>query len=95
MEAQLREANEIQPDVIPFHDQAFLIWRKIHQVQLKLVEEIYKIKKEETRLKEILAISIDFGTRLLEVVEKVQGQLNWVEANSAFPEHLPQKKTED
>ena len=57
------------------------------------MEEFYKIKQAETRSQEIPAISIDFKTTLLEVVEKVQGKLTWIEANAVFPEHLPQKTT--
>ena len=44
LETQLKTAIERKHDIIPFYDQAFLIQRNIHQVQLKLEEEIYKIK---------------------------------------------------
>ena len=58
------------------------------------MEEVYKIKQAETRLQEIYEISIDFRTRLLEVAEKVQGKLTWIEANEAFLEHLTQNTSE-
>ena len=45
-------------------------------------------------MNEISAVSIDFREGLLKVAEKVQGQLTWVEANSTFLEHLPQKTAE-
>ena len=51
---------------------------------------MYKIKQSKTRLKEIFAVLTDFTMRLLKFVERVQIQLTWVEANSAFPKHLPQ-----
>ena len=40
-------------------------------------------------------ISTDFGTKTQEVAEVIQGQLSWMETNGAFPEHLPQKTTEN
>ena len=45
-------------------------------------------------MQEISAISIDFRTRLLEVVNKFRGQLTWMETNEAFPEHLLQNLAE-
>ena len=86
LQTYLNTTIERQHDITPFHDQACLIQRNIHQVQLKIAEEIYKIKQAETRLKEISTLSIDFSLRMLNVVEKVQGQLIWVESNSSFPE---------
>ena len=46
-------------------------------------------------MKEISTVLIDFRQGLLKVAEKVQGQLTWVEANSAFPEHLPHKTIQE
>ena len=66
----------------------------MRQVQLKLADGVYKIKKAETRLKEISAISIGFREGLLKVAEKVQGKLPWIEANAALPEYLIQKTTD-
>ena len=60
---------------------------------MSLVEEIYKVKQEETRLNEIGDRSLSFREGLLEVGKKFQSQLTWVEANSSFLEHLPQKTT--
>ena len=91
LETQLKTTNERQPDITPFHDQACLIRRKIHPVQLSLIEDIYKVKHAEIRLNEIEEKSLSFMEGLLEVGKKVQSQLTWVEANSNFPKHLPQK----
>ena len=44
LEIQLKTANERHIDIIPFWEKALLIRRKIYQVQLKLAEEVYKIK---------------------------------------------------
>ena len=49
------------------------------------------MKREETRLNEIGDASLNFRKELLEFGKKVQIQLTWVESNSTFPKHLPQK----
>ena len=58
---------------------------------MSLEEEIYKVKHAKTSLNEIAEKSLSFREGLLEVGKKVQSQLTWVEANSTFPEHFPQK----
>ena len=60
-------------DITPFCDHAFLIWRNMHQVQLKLTDKVYKIQQAEARLKEILGVSNYFREWLLKVVKKFQG----------------------
>ena len=65
--------------------------RKSQQFQLKLVEEVYKIKQIEVRLKEITDNSSNFRKCLLEVVGLVQIQITWIGANSIFFDHIPQK----
>ena len=72
LETQLKTTNERNPDITPFHDQAFLIRRKNHQAKLKLAEEIYKVKQVETRLNEIAEKSLNFREGLLEVGKKFQ-----------------------
>ena len=66
-EAQLKIENERQLDITHFCNQAYIIRRKIHQVQVSLTTEIYKVKMAERRLNEIAAESLDFITRLLKV----------------------------
>ena len=89
METQLKIAIERHPNITSLCDQACMIRRKIHQVQVRLVEEICKVKWEETKLNEIEDTSSNFRTKLLEVGNKVQSQLTWVESNSTFLEHFP------
>ena len=45
LEIQLKIANERHLDITSFCDQACMIWRKIHQVQVGLAEETYKVKQ--------------------------------------------------
>ena len=44
----------------------------MHQVQIKLSDEIYKVKPIVIRLEEIAIESLDFRKILIEVGEKVQ-----------------------
>ena len=89
LEAQIMVENEGQLDITPFRAQACTIRRNIHQVQINLSGEIYKVNTTETRLNEIVANSLNFITRMIEVAKKVQIHLTWVEAILMFPEHLP------
>ena len=84
MEIQLKIANERNPDITSFCDQSFMIRKNIHQFQVSLVDEIYKVKLAKTRLKQITDDSLSFREGLLEVGKKVQIHLNWMEANSAL-----------
>ena len=45
LETHLKMASERNPDITPFCNQSCSIRRNIHQVQLKLAEEIYKVKQ--------------------------------------------------
>ena len=40
-------------DIAPLREKALFLIGKIYQVQVKLVEEVYKIKQVEARLQEI------------------------------------------
>ena len=60
-------------------------WGKVANTQINLVGKIHKVKKAETRVKEIAVEYLSFRTRIIEVDKQVQSQLNWVDANSTFP----------
>ena len=45
-------------------------------------------------MNEISIVSLDFRTRLLKDLKNIQWNLTWMESNSKFPVHLPQKTTE-
>ena len=51
LEEKIKVFKEKKLDLIPFCSQGFLMQRKIHQVQLKLTEELYKIRQIKVRLK--------------------------------------------
>ena len=50
LEVLLKEANEWKVDIEPLRDHALLLRGKIYEVQVKLDEEVFKIKKVEDRL---------------------------------------------
>ena len=58
---------------------------------MKLVEEMYKVKQIEARLKGIAQNAAEFRKKLSDVAEIVQNQLTWIGANSTFPANMPQK----
>ena len=51
LETQLKVENERQLDITPFCAQACTIRINIHQVQINIAGEIYKVKTTETRLR--------------------------------------------
>ena len=69
LEIQLKITNEQKVDVTPLREYALLLRRKTYKFQLKIAEEVYKIKQAETKLQEISVISTDFRTRTIEIVE--------------------------
>ena len=82
-------------DITLLQEHALLLRRKIYQVQLKLAEEVYKIKRAETILQEISVISTDFKRRTQGIAEVIQGQLTWLETNEELPKNVPQKSIEN
>ena len=50
LETQLKVENEQKINITRLQDHALLIRRNIYHLQLKLADEVYKIKQYETRL---------------------------------------------
>ena len=78
-------------DITHLREHALLLRNKIYQVQVKLTEEVYGIKKVEARLQDISVISTEFKTRTQKIAETIQGQLTWLETNKELPENAPMK----
>ena len=53
----MKETNERKMDITPLKEHALSLRNKTYQVQVKLVEEVYRIKQVEARLQEISVIS--------------------------------------
>ena len=67
---------------------------KIHQVQIKLAEEVFKVKQVESQLQEISVVATEFKEKTQEIAETLQGQLTWLETNIEHPENAPVKSPE-
>ena len=82
-------------DITPLHEHALMLKNKIYQAQLKVTEEVYKIKQEKSRLQEISAISTNFRTRTQEIEKNIQVHLSQLETNAEILENAPQKSTKN
>ena len=71
LDKQCKVANKKQLDISPFRNQASLLQKEITQIQLKLVEEMNRIKHIKARLKEIAHSSLEFKNKLSEVTKLV------------------------
>ena len=81
-------------DITPLKEHALLLRGKIYQVQVKLIEEVFKIKQVEARLQEISVIATEFKDKTHDIVETIQGQLTWLETNKEPLENAPVKNPE-
>ena len=91
MEVLLKVANERKIDIAPLRDHALLLKRKIYQVQVKLEEKVFRIKKAEDRLQDILIVATTFKDRTLEIADILQGQMTWLETNTERREKIAEK----
>ena len=58
-------------DIAPLREHALLLRSKIYQVQVKLAEEVYRIKQAEAGLQETSMISTKFKMRTKEIAETI------------------------
>ena len=58
-------------DITPLQEHALLLKIKVYQVQVKLADEVYKIKQLESILQEISVIMTNFWKRAQEIAEVI------------------------
>ena len=58
-------------DITPLREHALLLKIKVYQVQVKLADEVYKIKQVESILQEISIRITNFRKRAQEIAEVV------------------------
>ena len=58
-------------DITPLREHTLLLKIKVYQVQVKLADEVYKIKQVESILQEISVIMTDLKKRAQEIAEVV------------------------
>ena len=71
-----------------------MLQKKIHQMQLQMVEEIFKVQQIDIRLEEIVNTASYFLDRTQDILETLQGRMTWVEANKEFPADISVKDLE-
>ena len=81
LEVSLKTAMEQEADVEPLKSHALMLRNKIHQMQLQMVEERFKVKQIEIRLEEIISIASYFLDRKQDILETLQGRMTWVETS--------------
>ena len=69
----MKASNERKIDITPLREHALLLRGKIYEVQVKLVEEVFKIKQVESRLEEISIIAAEFRDKTHDLVETIHG----------------------
>ena len=73
LEVLLKESNERKMDIMPLKEHALLLRGKIYQVQVKLIEEVFKMKQVEARLEEISVVVVEFKDKTHEIAKNIQG----------------------
>ena len=71
-----------------------MIRNKIHQMQLQMVEEIFKVQQIDIRLEEIVSTASYFLDRMQDILETLQGRMTWVETNKESPTDISIKYLE-
>ena len=66
-------------DIEPLKNHALTLISKIHQMQLQIEEEMLKVQQVETRLEEIVSTTSYFLDKTQDILEILQGHLNWLE----------------
>ena len=94
LEVLLKDANERKIDIAPLKEHSLMLRGKIHQVQIKLAEEVFKIKQVEAWLQQISVVDTKFKEKTQEIFETLQGQLTWLETNIEHLENAPVKSPE-
>ena len=87
----LKDAMEQKTNFQPFKEHVLTQRRKIHQLQVCIEEERYKILQIDTRLEEILDTTSYFLDRSQEILEILTGRMVWIETNKESPTELPVK----
>ena len=71
-----------------------MIKNKIHQMQLQMVEERFKVQQIEIRLEESINTTSYFLDRTHDILESLQGRMTWVETSKEPPVDVPPKDLE-
>ena len=84
---------EQKVDIEPLKKHALMLQKKIHQMQLQMVEERFKVQQIDIRLEEIVNTTY-FLDRTQDILETLQGRMTWVETNKESPTDISVKDLE-
>ena len=65
-----------------------MLRRKIHQIQLQIVEERLKVQQIDIRLEEIVSTTSYFLDRTQDILGTLRGRMDWVEENKEHPSYI-------
>ena len=91
LEASLKALNEQKTYIEPLKKLSLTLRSKIDQIQLQITKEMLKVQQVETRLEEIVSVASYFLDRTQDILEILQGHLNWLETTKEPPADPPIK----
>ena len=94
LEVSLKIAMEQEADVEPLKKHALMLKNKIHQMQIHMVEERFKVQQIEIRLEEIINTTSYFLDMTQDILETLQGRMTWVETSKEPSVDVPPKDLE-
>ena len=83
--ASLKLDIEQKVDIEPLKKHALMIRNKIHQIQLQIAEERFKVQQIDIRLEEIVSTTSYFLDRTQNILETLRRRMAWVDANKESP----------
>ena len=89
--ASLKDSNEQQTNIQPLKEHVLAQRRKMHQLQMSIEEERYKILQVDNRLEEIPDTTSYFVDRSQDILEVLTGRIVWLETNKETLAELPVK----
>ena len=85
---------EQEANVEPLKKHALMLRNKIHQMQLQMTEESFKVQQIEIRLEEIINTTSYFLDRIEDILENLQGRMTWVQTTKEPPTYVLAKDLE-
>ena len=76
---------EQKTNIRPLKKHALMLLKKIHQMQLQMVEERFKVQQIDIILEEIVNTASYFLDRTQNILETLRGRMTWVEENKEYP----------
>ena len=73
LEVLLKASNEQNMEITPLREHDLLLRGKIYQVQVKLAEEVFRIKQVEAQPQEISVVATEFKAKTQDIAETIQG----------------------